>query len=62
MTLKRPSTAQEASYREVNRIFGTSSAKNRMILRNKLLALAMNGKNKTLKANKRRNTQTRRRR
>jgi hypothetical protein len=51
------------SGREVNRLLGTFSAKNRMTVRNIVKAtIARAVKNKTLKAKKRRNVQTRRRR
>ena len=63
MSLKRPSTAPLASEREVNRMLATFSAKNRMAVRNVVKAtIAKALKNKTAKAKKRRNVQTRRRR
>ena len=61
MTLKRPSTAPPPSEREINRILASFSAKNRMTVRNIVKAtIAKAVKNKTAKAKKRRNVQTRR--
>jgi len=63
MSLKRASTAPPLSDREINRILATFSAKNHMTVRNIVKAtIAKAVKNKTLKAKKKRNVQTRRRR